>query len=65
VGRNEHPGKFKIGSAVLAPTTLALLKINFPEGPERMRAIFFYAAIAEISAGIRLELGGILADRRS
>lgn len=28
-----------LGSAVLAPSTLALLQLNFPEGPERTRAV--------------------------
>jgi EmrB/QacA subfamily drug resistance transporter len=51
-----------IGSAVLAPSTLALLQINFPEGPERTRAVSFYAATAGISASVGLVLGGILAD---
>jgi EmrB/QacA subfamily drug resistance transporter len=51
-----------IGSAVLAPSTLALLQINFPEGSERTRAVSFYAATAGISASVGLVLGGILAD---
>jgi EmrB/QacA subfamily drug resistance transporter len=51
-----------LGSAVLAPSTLALLQINFPEGPERTRAISLYAATAGISASVGLVLGGVLAD---
>lgn len=51
-----------LGSAVLAPSTLALLQLNFPEGPERTRAVSYYAATAGISASVGLVLGGILAD---
>ena len=51
-----------IGSAILAPSTLALLQTNFPAGPERMRAVSFYASAAGISASIGLVIGGILAD---
>lgn len=50
------------GSAVLAPSTLALLQTNFPEGPERTRAISLYSAAAGISATFGLVLGGVLAD---
>lgn len=51
-----------IGSAILAPSTLALLQTNFAAGPERTRAISFYASAAGVSASIGLVLGGILAD---
>ncbi len=51
-----------LGSAILAPSTLALLQINFPAGPERTRAVAYYAAAAGISASFGLVLGGILAD---
>lgn len=51
-----------IGSAVLAPSTLALLQTNFPEGPERNRAVAYYSAAAGASATVGLILGGILAD---
>jgi EmrB/QacA subfamily drug resistance transporter len=50
------------GSAILAPSTLALLQTNFPAGPERTRAIAYYASAAGISASIGLVLGGFLAD---
>jgi len=50
------------GAAVLAPSTLALLSINFREGPERTRAVGYYGAIAGIGASVGLVLGGILAD---
>jgi len=51
-----------LGSAILAPSTLALLQANFPPGPERTRAVAYYAAAAGISASFGLVLGGILAD---
>jgi EmrB/QacA subfamily drug resistance transporter len=51
-----------IGSAILAPSTLALLQTNFPAGPSRTRAIAYYAAAAGISASFGLVLGGVLAD---
>ncbi|MCL8382889.1 MFS transporter [Xanthobacter aminoxidans] len=51
-----------IGAAVLAPSTLALLQTNFPEGHERTRAISYYAAAAGLSATVGLVLGGVLAD---
>ncbi|MFZ6647267.1 MFS transporter [Undibacterium sp. TJN25] len=54
-----------IGAAVLAPSTLALLSINFAEGQERTRAVGYYGAVAGIGASIGLVLGGILADRLS
>lgn len=51
-----------LGSAILAPPTLALLQTNFPAGPERARAVAYYAAAAGVSASVGLVLGGILAD---
>lgn len=51
-----------IGSAILAPSTLALLQSNFREGPERTRAVAYYGATAGVAASIGLVLGGILAD---
>jgi len=51
-----------IGSAILAPSTLALLQSNFPAGRERTRAVAYYAAAAGISASFGLVLGGVLAD---
>lgn len=51
-----------IGAATLAPSTLALLQTNFPAGPERTRAIAYYAAAAGVSASVGLVVGGLLAD---
>jgi EmrB/QacA subfamily drug resistance transporter len=51
-----------IGAAILAPSTLALLTTHFAEGPERTRALAYYAAIAGIGASLGLVLGGLVAD---
>ncbi len=51
-----------VGAAVLAPSTLALLSTNFPEGSERTRAVGYYGAVAGIGASVGLVLGGIFAD---
>jgi EmrB/QacA subfamily drug resistance transporter len=51
-----------IGAAILAPSTLALLTTHFAEGPERTRALSYYAAIAGIGASLSLVLGGLVAD---
>ncbi|MEH7309053.1 MFS transporter [Neobacillus drentensis] len=48
-----------IGASFLAPSTLALLTANFPEGHERTRAVSYYGAVAGIGASIGLLLGGI------
>ena len=50
-----------IGAAILAPSTLALLSINFSEGHERTRALAYYAATAGIGATLGLVLGGLFA----
>ena len=51
-----------VGSAVLAPSTLALLSTHFAEGPERTRALSLYAASAGMGATLGLVLGGLFAD---
>lgn len=51
-----------LGSAVVAPSTLALLSITFPEGPARTRALAWYATTAGVAASIGLVVGGIFAD---
>ena len=49
-----------IGGAVIAPTALALISTNFPEGQERNRAFSVYAAMAGAGAAAGLVLGGVL-----
>jgi predicted MFS family arabinose efflux permease len=51
-----------VGAAILAPSTLALLTSNFAEGPDRTRALAYYAAIAGIGASLGLVVGGVVAD---
>ncbi len=48
------------GGAVIAPTALALITTNFPEGAERNRAFGVYAAMAGAGSAVGLLLGGIL-----
>ena len=48
------------GGAVIAPTALALITTNFPEGRERNRAFSVYAAMAGTGSAVGLLLGGIL-----
>ncbi|SPS07080.1 putative MFS-type transporter EfpA [Latilactobacillus sakei] len=50
-----------IGSAILAPTTLALLMDSF-SGEARTRAIAAYGATAGIGASIGLVIGGVFAS---
>lgn len=51
-----------VGSALLAPSTLALLTATFPEGPDRVRATAAYGAVAGVGASVGLVAGGLLAD---
>ena len=49
-----------VGGAVIAPTALALITTNFPEGEPRNRAFGVYAAMAGAGSAAGLLLGGIL-----
>jgi MFS family permease len=55
------------GAAILAPSTLALLQTSFDEGPERTRAVSYYAAVAGVAgvagvaSSVGLVVGGIFA----
>ncbi len=53
------------GGAVIAPTALALITTNFPEGGERNRAFGVYAAMAGAGSAAGLVLGGVLATYAS
>jgi len=50
-----------IGSAILAPTTLAILMDTY-EDPARIRAIAYYGAMAGIGASVSLVIGGVFAS---
>ena len=49
-----------VGGAVIAPTALALITTNFPEGGARNRALGVYAAMAGAGSAVGLLLGGVL-----
>jgi MFS family permease len=51
-----------VGAAIFAPSTLAILQINFVEGQERTRAVAYYGAVTGVATSIGLVLGGIFAD---
>jgi EmrB/QacA subfamily drug resistance transporter len=50
-----------VGAAILAPSTLALLQTSCEEGPERTRAVAYYAAVAGVASTVGLVVGGIFA----
>lgn len=50
-----------VGSAILAPTTLALLMDSY-QGATRTRAIAYYGATAGIGASFGLVIGGLIAS---
>ncbi|MBG1232247.1 MFS transporter [Aestuariivirga litoralis] len=54
-----------VGAAILAPATMALLTIHFPEGEPRTKALSAYAATAGIGASLGLVLGGFFAGALS
>ena len=49
-----------VGAALAAPSALALLMVEFPEGPARSRAIGWYAAMSVGGVAIGLLAGGML-----
>ncbi|CAN5290897.1 MFS transporter [soil metagenome] len=51
-----------IGAAIAAPTALALIATEFPEGKPRNQAMGVYAAMSGAGAAIGLILGGVLTD---
>src|ERR1700755_3227063 len=54
-----------VGGAVIAPTALALITTNFPEGAARNRAFGVYAAMAGAGSAAGLLLGGLLTSYAS
>lgn len=54
-----------LGAAILAPSVLALISANFPEGPQRTRALAYYSMVAGAGASLGLVLGGVFADQLS
>src|SRR3954453_7736291 len=51
-----------LGGAVVAPVTLSILTTNFPEGPERRRAMGAWGAMGGAGGAAGVLLGGILTD---
>ena len=51
-----------IGAAIVAPSALSLLTASFPAGPQRNRAVAWYAATAGIGASLGLLVGGAAAQ---
>lgn len=49
-----------VGAALIAPSTMALLASNFPEGEARNRALSVYTTAASFGVTIGLLLGGVL-----
>lgn len=49
-----------LASALLAPSTLALLSTCFPSGSERARALAIYGSITGIGTSVGLVLGGFI-----
>ena len=49
-----------VGGALAAPSALALLMVQFPEGRERTRALGWFAAISIGGMAVGLILGGLL-----
>jgi EmrB/QacA subfamily drug resistance transporter len=47
-----------VGAAIVAPSALSLLTASFPEGPQRSRAVAWYAATAGIGASLGMLVGG-------
>lgn len=54
-----------MGAAVIAPSTLSLLTVNFAAGPERDRALSIYSSLLGAGASIGLVLGGLLTSGAS
>jgi len=49
-----------VGAAIAGPSTLALIVTNFPEGPQRSRALAMFAAVASSGLAIGMIAGGLL-----
>ena len=51
-----------VGGAIAAPSALALLTTNFPEGEERTRALAAYSAVVGAGGSVGVLLGGLLTE---
>jgi len=51
-----------VAAAVLAPVSLTVIMVTFPEGPARRRAIGIWAMVAAMGSALGVLLGGLLTD---
>ncbi|MFB9835117.1 MFS transporter [Actinoallomurus acaciae] len=51
-----------LAGAVLAPVSLVIIMVTFPEGPVRSRAIGVWAMVAASGSAVGVLLGGLLTD---
>ncbi|WP_240545809.1 MFS transporter [Paenibacillus artemisiicola] len=51
-----------VAAAFTTPSTLALLTVSFPEGPDRAKALALYSAVVGAGGSVGLILGGLLTD---
>lgn len=51
-----------LGAAAVAPITLVIVTVSFPEGPERRRALSIWGAVNAGASSIALLLGGVLTE---
>ncbi|UGQ15693.1 MFS transporter [Yinghuangia sp. ASG 101] len=54
-----------LGAAVLAPATLTVLTVAFPEGPRRTRALAVWTAAGSVGGTAGNLVGGLLTDQAS
>lgn len=54
-----------LGAAVMLPASLSILTVNFPEGPDRHRALASMTAVNAGMGSLSLLLGGLLTDALS
>ncbi|MGF1663947.1 MAG: MFS transporter [Kineosporiaceae bacterium] len=52
-----------LGSALVVPSTLGLIRSVFPEGPQRSRAVALWSAASGLAIAIGPLLGGLLLER--
>jgi EmrB/QacA subfamily drug resistance transporter len=54
-----------VGAALAAPSALSLLTMEFPEGPERVRANVLYTTVSAAGGALGLVSGGLLTEMAS
>jgi EmrB/QacA subfamily drug resistance transporter len=51
-----------LSAALLSPAALAILMVNFPEGPQRTRALGIWAGLMGLGAAVGLVAGGAITE---